>query len=78
MSPGLTVCFGIDFEIDFEILLFAYKSINGLAPASLSDLLQPHVPSRSRRSADQLLLVVPRPRMKHRGDGAYASVAPKL
>lgn len=68
----------VSFRIDFKILLFAYKSLNGLAPTYLSDLLQPHVPLRSLRSADQLLLVVPRSRLKHRGDRAFAVVAPKL
>lgn len=43
-----------------------------------SDLLQPHVPWRSLRSIDQLLLGVQKSRLKHRGDRAFAVVAPKL
>ncbi len=67
----------VRFRIDFKILLFAYKSLNGLPPTFLSDLLQPHVSARSLRSADQLLLV-PRSRSTHRGDRAFAVIAPKL
>lgn len=44
----------------------SYKSLNGLVPTYLSDLLQLHVPSRSLRSAGQLLSV------------AFAAAAPKL
>uniref|UniRef100_A0A9J7XSG9 Replication termination factor 2 n=2 Tax=Cyprinus carpio TaxID=7962 RepID=A0A9J7XSG9_CYPCA len=66
------------FRIDFTVLLFAYKSLNGLAPTYLSDLIQLHVPSRSLRSADHMLLTFPRVRLKHRGDRAFAVAAPKL
>lgn len=48
-----------------------------LQPISLT-FLQPHVPFRSLRSTDQLLLVVLRPRLKHRGEQAFACVASKL
>ncbi len=49
----------IHFRINFKILLFTFKSLNGLAPPYLSELLQPYTPHRSLRSADQLLLSVP-------------------
>ena len=47
-------------------------------PPYLSDLLLPHKPSRALRSADHLLLVVPRARLRTRGDRAFAVAAPKL
>ena len=50
----------IHFRIHFKILLFAFKALNGLAPLYLSELLHPYTPSRSLRSADQLLLTVPK------------------
>lgn len=68
----------VRFRIDFKILVFAYKSLNGLAPTYLSDLIQQHVPSRSLRSTDCMLLAVPRVRLKHRGDRAFSVAAPKL
>lgn len=51
------------FRIDFQILLFLRQR---LAPPCLSDLLSLHTPSRSLRSAEQVLLAVPRSRLKHR------------
>ncbi len=46
------------FRIGFQILLFVFKSLNGLVPLYNADLLKTIVPSRSLRSTDQLLLVV--------------------
>lgn len=60
------------------ILRFWYKSLNGLVPSYLSNLIQPHVPSRSLGSSDHMLLAVPRARLKHRGDCAFAVAAHKL
>ena len=65
-------------NINFKLLLFVFKRLNNLAPPYLSDLLQPYCPSRSLRSADQLLLTVPKTRLKLRGDRAFAAAAPKL
>lgn len=68
----------VHFRIHFKILLFAFKAQNGLAPVYLSELLHPYTPTRSLRSADQLLLRVPKTRRKLRGDRAFATAAPKL
>ena len=62
----------------FKILLFVFKSLNGLAPPYLSELLHPYAPTRSLRSADQLLLEEPRSRLKYRGDRAFSVAGPKL
>lgn len=56
---------------DFKILLFVFKSLHGLVPAYISDLLILHSASRLLRSSDQLLLSVPCPQSKSRGDGAF-------
>lgn len=68
----------VHFRIQFKLLLFAFKALNGLAPPYLAELLHPYIPSRSLRSADQLLLTVPRTRLKLRGERAFAVAAPKL
>ena len=60
----LPVC----YRIDFKMILFVFKS----------DLLHQYSPSRSLRSADQLLLAVPKRRLTLRGDRAFASAAQKL
>lgn len=61
-----------------KILLFVYKSLYGLAPEYLSDLIKVHRPSRALRSADQMVLDVPRSLFKARGDRAFAVAAPTL
>uniref|UniRef100_A0A8C2EP51 Reverse transcriptase domain-containing protein n=1 Tax=Cyprinus carpio TaxID=7962 RepID=A0A8C2EP51_CYPCA len=58
----------IQFRIHFKNLLFAFKSLNGLAPSYLSELLHFYKPVRSLRSDDQLLLTVPKTKHKLRGD----------
>lgn len=68
----------IEFRVRFKVLLLVFKSLNGLAPVYLSDLLKPHVPPCSLRSAEQLLLSVPKSRLKYRGDRAFSIAAPML
>ncbi len=50
----------IKYRISYKILLLTYKALNGLAPAYLTSLLSHYNPSRSLRSQNSGLLVVPR------------------
>lgn len=68
----------VSFQIDFKILLFIFKALDRLAPSYLSDLLNWYTPARWLRSADQMLLAVPRSRLKHRGDPCFHATACKL
>ncbi len=68
----------INYRMDFKILLFVYKALNNLAPQYLTDLLRPYTPSRTLRSSDLCLLIVPRSWLKKRGDRAFATAGPKL
>ena len=69
----------VKYRIEFKLLLTTYKSLNNLAPSYLSALLIPHAPSRSLRSSDAGLLVVPRKiRLKTWGDRAFSVAAPTL
>ena len=65
----------IRFRISFKTLLFVFKALNGLAPPYLTELLLPYMPSRP---ADQLLLMVPKARLKLRGDRTFSVAAPRL
>ena len=56
------------FRIQFKIVLFVYKALNGLAPAYITELVQPHSAQRSLRSSNKGLLYVPHSRLKQRGD----------
>ena len=68
----------MEHRIVFKILLLVFKSLNNLAPSYISDLLTPYIPSRSLRSSNQSLLVVPRSIRKSYGDRAFAVAAPRL
>ncbi len=50
----------IKFCISYKILLLAYKALNYVAPAYLTNLLSTYDPNRSLRSQNSGLLVVPR------------------
>lgn len=65
-------------RITFKVLLLVYKSLNGMAPSYLTDLLTVHQPPRALRSANLGLLVAPRTKLKTRGDRAFSSAAPRL
>ena len=47
-------------RIEFKTALLVYKSFHGLAPKSISDMLEPYEPSRALRTSGRGLLVVPR------------------
>ncbi len=66
------------FKIEFKIKFFVFKVLNGLAPLYLSDLLSLRSPGRCLRSLNQKLLLVPRPRLKKKGDWVFAIAGPKL
>ena len=50
----------LHWRIEFKILLYAYKALNGLAPEYLCNMVEFYAPDRVLRSASQNLLVVPR------------------
>ncbi len=68
----------VNFRIDFKILLFVFKALNGPAPQYMKDLIQIYTPARELRSEGQLQLLVPRARLKTKGDRAFSVVGPRL
>ena len=70
--------FPVRFRIDLKVLLFVFKALNEQAPSYISDLLTPYSTARSLRSSNLGLLAVPRPKLKSRGDRAFAVAAPRL
>ncbi len=50
----------VRYRVDFKILLIVYKSLNGMAPSYISDLLIEHNVTRSLRSSNQRLLFIPK------------------
>ncbi len=68
----LPVC----FRLDFKMLLLVYKSINGLAPTYLCELLTEYQLIRSLQSSTQDLFSTPKSRLECRGDRAFCIAAP--
>ncbi len=68
----------IKFRISYKILLLTYKALNGLASAYLTSLLSRYIPTRSLRSQNSGLLVVPRIAKSTKGGRAFSYLAPKL
>ncbi len=68
----------IKFRISYKILFLAYKALNDLAPAYLTNLLSRYNPTRSLRSQKSGLLVVPRIAKSTKGGRTFSYLAPKL
>ena len=63
----------------FKILLLAYKALNGMAPAYMSDLVKLYIPTRALRSASQSLLCAPfSSSTKFYGDRTFCHAAATL
>ena len=63
-------------RIKFKINIMTYRCLNNMAPSYLKELIKPYVPSRSLRSGNKNLLVVPRSRSIRYGRRAFAFAAP--
>lgn len=61
-------------RIDFKIMLLTYKSLHGLGPKYLTDMLPLHKPSRPLRSSETNLLIIPRVNTKH-GEAGFSYYA---
>lgn len=64
-------------RVQFKIITITWKSLHGLAPSYIDELLTPYVPSRELRSSDRKDLVIPRYRNNY-GARAFSSAAPTL
>ncbi len=70
----LLVC----FRIDFKVILITYKTLNGLTPQYISDLLSRYDSARTLRSSGRNLLSVANSRLKTKGDRAFEIRALRL
>uniref|UniRef100_A0A8P4KLV1 Reverse transcriptase domain-containing protein n=1 Tax=Dicentrarchus labrax TaxID=13489 RepID=A0A8P4KLV1_DICLA len=65
-------------RIEFKILLLTYKALHGQAPSYLKELIVPYYPSRTLRSLNAGLLVVPIVSKSRTGARAFSYQAPLL
>lgn len=68
----------VHYRIELKILLFVFKSLNGLAPSHLSELLNLNTPVRCLRFTSGNILSQPRSKLKSRGDREFAVIGPRL
>ena len=61
-------------RIEFKVLLIVYKSLNGLGPKYISDLLSLYIPARPLRSSETCLLNTIRVKTKH-GEASFSHSA---
>jgi hypothetical protein len=65
-------------RIEYKILSLTYKCIHNMAPEYIKNMIEPYSPSRVLRSQNQLLLKVPKTKLKTYGDRAFSKCAPAL
>jgi len=58
-----------------KIMMLTYKSLHGLAPNYLAELLHLYTPNRRLRSSRLSMLVVPKTRLKSMGERDYSFYA---
>ena len=68
----------VSYRIVFKHFLFVYKSLNGLCPQYLTELLDRRKSTRSLRLNFQDLLMQPTCKTKTYGDRAFSVCAPKI
>ncbi len=68
----------IKFHISYQILLLAYKALNDLAPAYLTNRLSRYNPTRSLKSQNSGLLEVLRIETSTKGGRTFSHLAPEL
>ena len=66
----------VKFRIEFKILLLTYKALLGQAPSYLQELIVPYYPTRTLRSLNAGLLVVPIVSKSRTGPRAFSYQAP--
>ncbi len=64
----------VTYRIDFKILLLVYKSLNGLGPKYMADMLTEYKPNRALRSLGSSQLEIPRVHTKQ-GESAFSYFA---
>ena len=68
----------VAYRIQFKLLTLVHGAIHVNTPRYLADRVSAYVPSRSLRSTDQSLLVVPRVNLERFGRRAFSCAGPSL
>ena len=65
-------------RIKYKILPLTFKTLHGLAPSYITEMLQPYRSSRSLRSASKRLLTIPSAKLKKYGYRSSSFAAPTI
>lgn len=68
----------VDYRIQYKLLLYTFKILHGLAPTYLQDSLHNYTSSRSLRSTDSGLVLIPKYGLSSMGGKAFSIEAPKV
>ncbi len=68
----------VKYRIQYKVLMFVYKALHNQAPEYIKDMLIPYQSQRHLRSSQNMLLTVPRSRLRRSGDRAFSVAAPAL
>ena len=68
----------VEKRVQYKIILLTFKSLHGMAPPYLRELIKPYHGPRKNRSAKSNFLEIPKTKTKTYGDRAFACSGPKL
>ncbi len=68
----------VKYRIQHKVLMCVYKALHNQAPEYIKDMLTPYQSQRHLRSSQNMLLPVPRSRLRRSGDRAFSVAAPAL
>lgn len=68
----------VEYRLQYKVILYTFKAVHGTAPAYINDLISVHRPTRSLRSANQMLLTVPKSRTSTYGDRSFRKASATL
>ena len=68
----------VQYRIQYKLLLYTFKALNGLAPIYLEELINIYQPTRSLRSEHEMRLIQPRIRTKLYGERRFDKATANL
>lgn len=68
----------VRYRIQYKVLMFVFKALHDQAPEYIKDMLIPYQSQRHLRFSRNMLLTIPRSRLRRSGDRAFSVAAPAL
>ena len=68
----------VEQRMKFKTALLVYKTLNGMSPSYIKELIVPYTPACRLRSCNKGLLKIPKSRTSSFGDRMFSAAAPRL